>query len=105
MNPDNQKLESLLELASLLSQQTNFQETLRVVAQKAISLLNAETAIIAMINPKTRHTVKTVMREGREGESRKFHTVQTHVSGWIIKHRRPLASADLKTDPCFTKNL
>ncbi len=34
-----QKLESLLELADLLSRQNDFQEILRVVAQKAASLL------------------------------------------------------------------
>lgn len=45
------------------------------------------------------------MREGREEDSRHFNVVQTHVSGWIIKHQRPFASADLRTDPSFAKNL
>ncbi len=103
MNPE--KLEHLLDLAAILSQQTDFQEILRVTAQKAASLLNAETATIMMINPQTRNTVRTIMREGREDEPRQFHVVQTHVSGWIIKHQRPFASADLKTDPNFAKNL
>lgn len=103
MKPE--QLEHLLELAAILSQQTDFQEILRVTAQKAASLLNAETATIMMINPQTRNTVRTVMREGREDEVQQFHVVQTHVSGWIIKHQRPFASADLKTDPNFAKNL
>lgn len=103
MEPE--KLEHLLELAAILSQQTDFQEILRVTAQKAASLLNAETATIMMINPQTRNTVRTVMREGREDDPQQFHAVQTHVSGWIIKHQRPFASADLKTDPSFARNL
>ncbi len=105
MEPETQKYESLLELAAILSQQTDFQEILRVTAQKAASLMNAETATIMMINPQTRHTVRTVMQEGREDDPRQFQVVQTHVSGWIIKHQRPFASADLKTDPNFAKNL
>lgn len=105
MNLETQKYESLLDLAAILSQQTDFQEILRVTAQKAASLLNAETATIMMINPQTRNTVRTVMREGKEDDPQQFHTVQTHVSGWIIKHQRPFASADLKTDPSFAKNL
>lgn len=105
MEPETQKFESLLELAAILSQQTDFQEILRVTAQKAASLLNAETATIMMINPQTRNTVRTVMQEGREDDPRQFNVVQTHVSGWIIKHQRPFASADLKTDPNFAKNL
>ncbi len=103
MEPE--KLEHLLELAAILGQQNDFQETLRVVAQKAASLLNAEIAIIAMINPQTRHTVKTLVREGRENEAVKWHAVQTYVSGWVIKNQKPLVSADLKADPRFAKNL
>jgi transcriptional regulator with GAF, ATPase, and Fis domain len=103
MEPE--RLEQLLELASVLGQQNDFQETLRVVVQKAASLLNAEIAVIAMINPQTRHTVKTLMREGRENEALKWQAVQTYVSGWVIKNQKPLASADLKADPRFAKNL
>jgi len=36
-------LESLLELASILEQQNDFQEVLRLVTQKAASLMEAET--------------------------------------------------------------
>lgn len=103
MKPE--QLEHLLDLAAILSQQTDFQEILRVTAQKAASLLHAETATIMMINPQTRNTVRTVMREGRENDPQQFHVVQTHVSGWVIKHQRPFASADLKTDSNFAKNL
>ncbi|KAA0230070.1 GAF domain-containing protein [candidate division KSB1 bacterium] len=102
---NTEKLEHLLDLAAILSQQTDFQEILRVTAQKAASLLNAETATIMMINPQTRNTIRTIMREGREDDSQQFHVAQTHVSGWIIKHQRPFASSDLKTDPSFAKNL
>jgi transcriptional regulator with GAF, ATPase, and Fis domain len=105
MNPESNLLEHLIELASILNQQTDFQEILRLVAQKAASLLNAEIATIMMINPQTRNTVKTVMREGGEANGRSFHAAQTHVSGWVIKHQKPFASADLKTDSRFVKNL
>jgi len=103
MEPE--KLEHLLDLAAILSQQTDFQEILRVVAQKAASLLNAERATIMMINPLTRQTVKTVMREGGEANERDYHAAQTQVSGWVIKNQKPFASADLKTDSRFAKNL
>lgn len=105
MKPETPKFESLLELAVILSQQTDFQEILRVTAQKAAGLLNAETATIMMINPQTRNTVRTIMQEGREDDPQQFHVVQTHVSGWVIKRQQPFASADLKTDPNFAKNL
>jgi GAF domain-containing protein len=53
-------LESLIELASILAQQSDFQEILRLVTHKAATLLQAETALIMMINPQTQQTVKTI---------------------------------------------
>ena len=48
---NDSKLESLIELASVLAKQNNYQETLRLVAENASSLLKAETTLIMMINP------------------------------------------------------
>jgi hypothetical protein len=53
MTAEIQKLATLVELAAVLSQQNEYEEILRVVAQKAAGLLNAETAVIMMINPQT----------------------------------------------------
>ena len=52
-------IESLIELATILEQQNDFQEILRIVTRKATNLLQAETALVMMINPQTRETVKT----------------------------------------------
>ena len=50
---DCQQFERLMELGAILSQQKDFGETLRIVAQKATALVNADTACIMMINPQT----------------------------------------------------
>jgi hypothetical protein len=39
-----EKQESLFELASILSQQTDFNEILRVISSKTVSMFNAEVA-------------------------------------------------------------
>lgn len=103
MKADHQKWEWLIDLASVLSQQNDFQEILRVVAQQAMSLLQAETALILMVNPRTRNTVKTVMRKGQSGDDRRFKTVQNQISGWLMQNQRPLLSADLKHDQRFSR--
>jgi transcriptional regulator with GAF, ATPase, and Fis domain len=100
-----EKLSSLIELAEILNQQNDFQEILRVVAQKAASLLNVDTSMIMMINPQTRQTVKTIQRQGQEVNHDQFHSVHTHVSGWIIKNKLSFTSKDIKTDSRFRKNL
>ncbi len=105
MESETQKLENLIELAAVLSQQNDFQEILRVVAQKAASLLNAEAATIMMINPQTRQTVKTIFKEEGAGLDRRHHAVHTHVGGWVIKKQQPFASANLKADDRFAKSL
>ena len=100
---ENRKLIQLVELAEVLSRQNDFQEILRVVAQQALSLVPAETALILMINPQTRHTFKTLMREGREGDHRKYQSIQTQMSGWIMQNEQSLLSMDVKTDPRFRR--
>ena len=94
--------EALIDLATILSQQNDFQEILRLVAQKAVSLLQAETALILMLNPRTQETVKTVRREGRTGDEREFKTVQNQISGWLMQHQQPLWSENLKQDARFS---
>jgi len=57
-----QRLEHLIGLAAMLSRQTDFEEVLRVITQQAAFQLKAEAAVIMIINPQTRHTVKTIFR-------------------------------------------
>jgi transcriptional regulator with GAF, ATPase, and Fis domain len=99
-----QRFEPLLELAAILSRQTDFDEVLRVITQKAAFLLEAEAAVIMMINPQTRQTIKTIFKEGEREDELKYQPVHKHVSGWVIKNGKPFMSADLKNDARFTKN-
>jgi transcriptional regulator with GAF, ATPase, and Fis domain len=100
-----QKLENLFDLAEVLCEQNDYDEILRLVAQKTTALFNAESASIMMINPLTRQTIKTIQREGSGEAPGKSPGVQTHVSGWVINNKQPFASEDLKTDSRFAKNL
>jgi len=93
------KWEQLVDLAGVLWHQNDFREILRVVAQQAVSLLHAETALILMVNPRTQDTVKTVMREGQVVDERRFKSLQNQISGWLMLHRQPLLSPDIKKDP------
>ena len=75
-----------------------------MTAQHAASLLKAEIALIMMINPQTRQTVKTIFKEGEPQSESKLHLVHTHVSGWVIKHKTSFLSAELKADARFSSN-
>lgn len=100
-----QKLESIIELAAILARQSDFQEVLRLVTQKVSVLLNAETALILMVNPSTRETVKTLYREGGEPDSRPFQLLHTYCTGWVIEHNSGFISENIHQDSRFRKEL
>jgi len=98
---ENQRLAGLVEVAEILGQQSDFYEILRVVANKAASLLSAEMALIMMINPLTRETVKTVIRAGQEVSDPDLHFVHTQITGWVTKNQQALLSFDVPHDKRF----
>ena len=98
------KLESLIELAQILGQQSDYEEVLRLVVEKASQLVNSDSALVMMINPKTRDTIKTIYSE-RNSEDTQNHFVHINISGWVILNNRSLLSADIKTDNRFRKKL
>ncbi len=104
MQVADHKWESLFDLASVLSQQNDFQETLRLVAQRTAALLHGQTALIMMVNPQTRQTVKTVVREGQQDAGPRYRAAQDLINGWIMKFNQPLLSPDIKTDARFAKS-
>ena len=102
---DNLRLKSLLELAPILAMQNDFDEVLRLVTQKASSLLNAENTLIMMINPRTRKTIKTLYKEGDGNHHRPYQFLHTYFSGWVIDKNRGFVSEDINEDTRFNKSL
>jgi Nif-specific regulatory protein len=98
------RLESLIELAQILGQQSDYEEVLRLVVEKASSLVNSDAALIMMINPKTRDTVKTIYAE-KNTDDEQNHFVHTNISGWVILNNASLFSPDIKSDSRFRKKL
>ncbi|HSR17186.1 MAG TPA: sigma 54-interacting transcriptional regulator, partial [Ignavibacteriaceae bacterium] len=104
-NEDMQKYVNLIELASILGNQNDFDELLRIVSAHVLSLFNADAASIVMINPRTDNTIKTIIRNGKDYEHQRHHFVQTNVVGWVNKNKQPFITTNLKDDSRFTKNL
>lgn len=98
------KLESLIDLAQILGQQSDYKEVLRLVVEKASMLVNSDMALVMMINPKTRNTIKTFYAESKSGDEQS-HFVHTNICGWVILNKSSLLSADIKSDDRFRKRL
>lgn len=98
------KLESLIELAQILSQQSDYEKVLRLVVDKASTMVKSDVSLIMMINPKTRDTIKTIYAARNSGDEQK-HFVHINICGWVILNNSALLSADIKSDNRFRKNL
>ncbi len=98
-----QKIESLIDMATLLNKQVDYQEILRLVTHKASTMLEADVTLIMMINPQTNQTVKTIYSHGEEPDKRIYNFIHSNVSGWVIKNSRSLLSVDIKNDKRFNK--
>ena len=93
------------EFAKILRQQTNFQDVLRLIAHKSAQLLKADLALILMLNPDTRETVKTLFKDGKSIEQREYRDIHIHIGGWIISNGKRILSYDIHNDDRFVKAL
>ncbi len=98
------RIESLIELAHILGRQNDYEEVLRLVAEKASALVRADAAFVMLINPKTRETVRTVFAE-RNADDEQSHFVHANISGWVILNKSSFFSPDIQTDTRFRKKL
>ncbi|MEN8192031.1 MAG: sigma-54-dependent Fis family transcriptional regulator [Bacteroidota bacterium] len=95
--------EDLFEFAKILSYQTDFNEVLRLVAHQSTQFLKADLALILMVNPDTRETVKTVIRDGKYSEHEEYRKIHINVGGWIINYQKTYLSKDIHKDNRFLK--
>ena len=105
MKKDNQTLISLFDLAEVLSHQSNFQEILRLVSDKALEIFKADFASVVMINPRTQKTVKTVIRKTKTDPLKGLSVIQTNVIGWMMLNRQSFLSENIVADKRFAKDL
>lgn len=95
----------LFEFAKILGQQNDFQEILRLVAQKSAQFLEADLALILMLNPDTRKTVKTIFKDGKTIEQKEYRDIHIHIGGWIINHKKSFLSHNIQKDDRFAEGL
>jgi len=105
MKNNLRKIESLIDLATLLNQQVDYQEILRLVTHHASTLLEADIALIMMINPQTNETVKTIYSLGNASDEKIYQFIHNNISGWVIKNSSSLLSPAIREDKRFNKTI
>lgn len=102
---DRQQLESIIELATVLSRQTDFKEILRLITERASALFGAQSALVLMVNPTTRETIKTVYKHGEPGGDRDYRLFHTYLTGWVIENNKGFYTDDIRKDDRFRSDL
>ncbi len=105
MLQQNVHTDDLLNFAKILGLQTDFQEVLKLVAHKSTQLLKADLALILMLNPDTRETVKTVIKDGKDIKKDEYRDIYIHVGGWVITNSKPFHCKNIHKDNRFVKGL
>ncbi len=99
------RLEALLDLSHILTQESDFKHMLQIITGKARTLFSADFALLMMINPQTHNTLKTVFAGREESTADQQHAINSSISGWVIKYRRTLLSRDIRQDSRFKNGL
>jgi Nif-specific regulatory protein len=105
MAKQNVNHNDLIDLVKILGLQTDAQEVLKIVAQKSSQLLKADLALILLLNPDTRETVKTVIRDGKNIKQNEYRNIHIHVGGWIIANSKSFFSKNIHKDSRFIEGL
>ena len=85
------KLESLVDMAHILGRQNDYEEVLRLVVEKATSLVGLDAALVMLVNPRTRDTLRTVFAQ-KNADDEQNHFVHTNISGWVVLNDSPFLS-------------
>ena len=101
----NLKLESIIKLSSMLNHETSFEEMLRLISVKTLQLFACDFVTLSILNPETQNTVKTVLKDEKEFNSKFIHMVNINISGWVIDNKSSFLSNDLPNDERFKKGL
>lgn len=98
------KLESLIDLAHILGRQSDYEEVLRLVVEKASALAGSDAALVMLVNPRTRDTVRTVFAQ-KNADDEQSHFLHANISGWVVLNDSPFLSQDIRSDVRFRKKL
>ncbi|MFO7527008.1 MAG: sigma-54-dependent Fis family transcriptional regulator [Ignavibacteriaceae bacterium] len=105
MNKDNNILNEIIEIASVLNNETTFEEMLRFISEKTLRMFDCDYVHISVLNPHTQNTVKTVIKDEKVSDSASIHLINLNISGWVLKNRKSFITNNLSEDKRFNIGL
>jgi sigma-B regulation protein RsbU (phosphoserine phosphatase) len=91
----------LNDLALAASSSLDVDQMLNTIVQKSIKAVKAEQGSIMLVTEKQDDPLKTLIRHQDFSGSMQSYKIGTHVTGWVLKYRKPLMIENLAKDDRF----
>jgi sigma-B regulation protein RsbU (phosphoserine phosphatase) len=95
------ELTLLNDLALAASSSLEVDQVLDLIVEKSIKALQAEQGSIMLVTPQPDSPLRTLIRQADISQTTPGYKVGTHISGWVLKYRKPLLIGDLSSDERF----
>ncbi len=96
-----QELSVLNDLAIAAGRTLDLDKLLNIIVRKTILSLKAEQAAIQLVTPNTVSPLNTLIRREAQSSAMPSYKVGNHITGWILKNKKPLIIEDLANDDRF----
>lgn len=97
--------ERVLDLATILGNQAEYETMLKLVTETTTELLDADIVSVVMINPRTQHTLKTVIKSQKEENEKSYQLLRANVIGWCMVRNQVFFSENINQDDRFRKGV
>ena len=96
------ELSILNDIATAVSSASSLERTIELIVHKCIKHLKVEQATITLLDAKRMETpFRTIVRGADTSSEILPYRLDAELTGWMLKHQKPLVANDLKTDGRF----
>ncbi|MDZ7333472.1 MAG: SpoIIE family protein phosphatase [candidate division KSB1 bacterium] len=96
-----EELSVLNELAIAASSSLEVRQMLDIIVQKSIKAVKAEQGSISLVTEQEETPFRTFIRQVDRTHDQMPYRVGAHITGWILKNKKPLLIENLATDQRF----
>jgi sigma-B regulation protein RsbU (phosphoserine phosphatase) len=98
-----EELTILNDIATAIGSAMSLDEIMELIIQKCLKHFGAEQGAIMVLDPSAKdRPFHTVMRKADRSDFMLRYRLDAQLVGWMLKHRKPLMSKDLRGDARFT---
>jgi len=87
--------QQLFDMLEIIDRVDDFDAKLKLISHNAIDIFPADYVSIIMVNPKTQHTMKTIVKTAHQNKSPLSPVLQSRILRWVAKRNSSFVCQDL----------